>query len=130
MPQKHLRIDDDLALDIQTIAKKKKMTDNAVILEALKFYRDYIYMGEQATIINQEILAMVEANMRLAEHRINNKTNQVLSALAIQAGIQNQILAASLEVDPLLLTEYRRIAAEFLKANQRVLRLDELEDSE
>lgn len=130
MPQKHLRIDDDLALDIRTIAKKKKMTDNAVILEALKFYRDYIYMGEQATIINQEILAMVEANMRLAEHRINNKTNQVLSALAIQAGIQNQILAASLEVDPLLLAEYRRIAAEFLKANQRVLRLDELEDSE
>lgn len=130
MPQKHIRLEDALATDIANIAVKKNMSENAVIEQALKFYRDYIFMGEQATIVNQEILKVTEANLKLLEHRINLRTNKVLSEAAIQLGILNQIIAGSLEIDPLLLPTYRKNAVEFLGLNQRVLRLDDLENSE
>jgi len=62
----------------------------------------------------------------MAEQRINNKTNQVLSALAIETGTLEQIIAASLDVDRGKLKKYRENAVDFLKANNRVIRMDEV----
>lgn len=121
-----IRIDDSLGEDIAKIAEENNTTDNMVIEKALKYYRDYIYMTDKATLINDDILRINKANMDLLEQRINHKTNQVLSSLAIEVAILTQLIAGSLEVDPLQLPEYRKRALEFMRQNNRVLRLDEL----
>lgn len=121
-----IRIDDSLAQDITKIAEEENMSENMAMEQALEFYRDYKYMTGKATIINDEILRIGKANTELLEQRINHKTNQVLSSLAIEVSILTQIVAGSLEVDPLQLPEYRKRALEFLRQNNRVFRLDEL----
>lgn len=118
--------DDKLASDIPQMAKANNSSENALIETALKFYRDYMYMKDKATIINEEILKINKAGLDLLEQRVNNKTNQVLSELAIQMSIMTQVIAGSLQIDPLQLPEYRKKAVEFLRANNRVFRLDEL----
>lgn len=126
MAKRTIRIDDQLSGDIGAIAKDKNKSENATIEEALRFYRDYVYMKEKSTIINEEILKVNKAGLDLLEQHINHKTNQVLSELSIQVCILTQVIAGSLDVDPLSLPELRRKAVEFLKTNNRVLRLDEL----
>lgn len=121
-----IRIDDSLAQDITQIAAEGNMSENMAVEQALKFYRDYKYMAGKATIINDEILRIGKANQDLLEQRINHKTNQVLSSLAVEVAILTQLIAGSLEVDPLQLPEFRKRALEFLRQNNRVLRLDEL----
>ncbi len=73
-----------------------------------------------------KFLKSTKPALNLLEQKINHKTNQVLSELSIQMCILNQIIAGSIQVDPLLLPEYRRKAMEFLRTNNRVFRLDEL----
>jgi predicted transcriptional regulator len=126
MAKRTIRMNDDLAADVSRIAKENNKSENSVVEDALKFYRDYIYMKGKATIISDEILRVQKAGLDLLEQRVNHKTNQVLSELAIQVCILEQIIAGSLQVDPLLLPDYRRRAMEFLRTNNRVFRLDEL----
>ena len=126
MAKRTIRMNDDLAADVSRIAKENNQSENSVVEDALKFYRDYVYMKGKATIISDEILRVQKAGLDLLEQRVNHKTNQVLSELAIQVCILEQIIAGSLQVDPLLLPDYRRRAMEFLRTNNRVFRLDEL----
>lgn len=83
-------------------------------------------MEEKATIINQEIINIIQASNALLLQQINNKTNRVLSELAIQNAIQNMILESELDVSDIDADKYRKKAIEFLRTNNRVLRLDEL----
>lgn len=126
--RKTIRIDEKLANDLTNIVDEERKSENQVIEEALKLYRDFHYMSDKATVINEEILKLNKASLDLLEYRINNKTNQVLSELAIQTCIQNLIIANSLDVSPLDLDEYRRQAVEFLRNNNRVLKLSELKE--
>lgn len=126
---KYLRIEDTLLSDIMNITKERGFkNDSQTVEEALKLYRDYHYMQAKASFINEELVHILQASYRMAENSINQKTNRVLSELAIQTAIQNHILAASLEVDKVDLNNYRLRAVDFLKQNNRVLRLDELSD--
>lgn len=120
------RLDEKLIADISNLAEQDNMSENAAIEQALKFYRDYRYMADKATIINDEILRVSRANLDLLEQRVNHKTNQVLSSLAVEVSVLTQVIAGSLEVDPLQLPEYRKRALEFLRLNNRIFRLDEL----
>ncbi len=127
MPQKRsVRIDDALYEDITAIADQENKSANLVIDSALKFYRDMYYMENRATFINEEMLKVFKANLDLLLQQINHKSNRLLSELSIQSAIQNLILAHELDVDELRLQQYRQQAVEFLKANNRILRLDEL----
>ncbi len=124
--RKSVRIEENLYSDILAIAEKQNMSVNQTIEQALKYYRDMRYMENSATFINEEILKVIKANSDLLLHQINNKSNQLLSELAIQSVIQNLIIAEELEVNDLMIKAYRSQAIEFLKTNNRVLRLDEL----
>lgn len=123
-----IRIPDELHTDISAIAKESGASLNFVVEQALKYYRDKRYMEEKATIINQEIINIIQASNALLLQQINNKTNRVLSELAIQNAIQNMILESELDVSDLDADKYRKKAIEFLRTNNRVLRLDELID--
>lgn len=123
-----IRIPDELHADISVIAKESGASLNYVAEQALKYYRDKRYMEEKATIINQEIINIIQASNALLLQQINNKTNRVLSELAIQNAIQNMILESELDVSDIDADKHRKKAIEFLRTNNRVLRLDELID--
>ena len=112
-----VRISDELHAAMSEIAKNDGTSLN---------YRDKRYMDDKATIINEEIISIIQANNALLLQQINNKSNRVLSELSIQNAIQNLILTNELDVDKIDADNYRQQAVEFLKTNNRVLRLDEL----
>lgn len=128
MAKKLINYDDQLAEDVKSIAVELNQNANQVIETAIKFYRDYYYQQEKATFINKEMIEIIKSTFRTAENSINQKTNRVLSELAIQAAVQNLILANSLDVKMQDLHVYRLKALDFLKENNRVLRMDEIID--
>jgi len=126
LQKKTYRLNVKTAESIAKLAREKNRTETAIVEEAIKVYSDYLYMQEHATIIPQEIVKVLQSTVAMAEQRINNKTNQVLSALTIETGTLEQIIAASLDVDRGKLKKYRENAVDFLKANNRVIRMDEV----
>ena len=126
LQKKTYRLNVKTADSIAKLAREKNRTETAIVEEAIKVYSDYLYMQEHATIIPQEIVKVLQSTVAMAEQRINNKTNQVLSALTIETGTLEQIIAASLDVDRGKLKKYRENAVDFLKANNRVIRMDEV----
>ena len=126
LQKKTYRLNVKTAESIAKLAREKNRTETAIVEEAIKFYSDYLYMQEHATVIPQEIVKVLQSTVAMAEQRINNKTNQVLSALAIETGTLEQIIAASLDVDRGKLKKYRENTVDFLKANNRVIRMDEV----
>lgn len=125
-----LRLSKNLSDDIDSIVVEKarvngKVVKNDVYIEALELYRDLYYSKNKATFLNDNILATMQGMVDAMEHRLNNKSNQLLSELCIQQAIIAQMLAYSLEVKGDTIAEYRKRAIEFLKVNQRVFKLDE-----
>lgn len=116
----------DIKSRIEQLAKERACSNSQIVEEALQLYFDKVYMEEKATVINDELLQAVKGVAQLSEAKINAKTNQVLSSLAIEVGVMNQILAQSLQVSPLAVEQYRKNVVEFLRANNRVLRMDEV----
>ena len=116
----------DIKNRIEQLAKERACSNSQIVEEALRLYFDKVYMEEKATVINDELLQAVKGVAQLSEAKINAKTNQVLSSLAIEVGVMNQILAQSLQVSPLAVEQYRKNVVEFLRANNRVLRMDEV----
>lgn len=119
-------LSDDIKKELDRIAEERKTNQSKIVEEALNLLFDKIYMDEKATVISEELLQAMRSITRLSEAKINAKTNQVLSSLAIEVGVMNQILAQSLQVSPLAVEQYRKNVVEFLRANNRVLRMDEV----
>ena len=126
--KKTYRLDEAILKDIKSIAEDERQSENQTVETALKFYRDYHYMGRKACFINEQILQVIQASFRMAEHTINQKTNKLVSELAIQSAIQNMIIADSLEVSQKDIHTYRLKALDFLRESQRIFRMDELTD--
>ena len=126
MKEIRVKIADSLHSDISAIAKENNCCVTEIVVEALKVYRDYKYMGDRATIINENILKMVQANINLLLKEINNKSNRVLSEAAIQSAIQNMIISSELDVSATDAEQFRKQAIKFLQSSNRVLRLDEI----
>ena len=119
-------LDSGLKKSVEVLAEERSCTQSQIFENALRLYMDKVYMEEKATVINDELLQAVKSVAQLSEAKINAKTNQVLSSLAIEVGVMNQILAQSLQVSPLAVEQYRKNVVEFLRANNRVLRMDEV----
>ena len=119
-------ISPDIKSRVEQLAKERACSNSQIVEDALQLYFDKVYMEEKATVINDELLQAVKGVAQLSEAKINAKTNQVLSSLAIEVGVMNQILAQSLQVSPLAVEQYRKNVVEFLRANNRVLRMDEV----
>lgn len=125
-----VRVNEKMYDNYKRLAEDENKDVTQYINEALQYYWDYKHMQNSANFINKEVLQVLRATVGGLENKINNKTNQVLSELAIQVNIQNQVLANNLEINPVQLEIYRQNAVDFLKANQRVLRLNEAIDDE
>lgn len=120
------RISDETVETLKAIADKENCTETAVIENAIRYYRDYLYVQNDGAFITESVKRTVLASVNLMESRLNNRTNKVLSELAIQQGILCQVIAHELEVNPRALDNYRRAAVEYLKMNDRVFRLEDI----
>ena len=120
------RISDETVETLKAIADKENCTEPAVIENAIRYYRDYLYVQNDGAFITESVKRTVLASVNLMESRLNNRTNKVLSELAIQQAILCQVIAHELEVNPRALDNYRRAAVEYLKMNDRVFRLEDI----
>lgn len=120
------RISDETVETLKAIADKENCTETAVIENAIRYYRDYLYVQNDGAFITESVKRTVLASVNLMESRLNNRTNKVLSELAIQQAILCQVIAHELEVNPRALDNYRRDAVEYLKMNDRVFRLEDI----
>ena len=120
------RISDETVETLKAIADKENCTETAVIENAIRYYRDYLYVQTDGAFISERVKRTVLASVNQMESRLNNRTNKVLSELAIQQAILCQVIAHELEVNPRALDNYRRAAVEYLKMNDRVFRLEDI----
>ena len=104
------RISDETVETLKAIADKENCTETAVIENAIRYYRDYLYVQNDGAFITESVKRTVLASVNLMESRLNNRTNKVLSELAIQQAILCQVIAHELEVNPRALANYRRPA--------------------
>ena len=111
------RISDETVETLKAIADKENCTETAVIENAIRYYRDYLYVQNDGAFITESVKRTVLASVNLMESRLNNRTNKVLSELAIQQAILCQVIAHELEVNPRALDNYRR---------DRVFRLEDI----
>lgn len=94
------RISDETVETLKAIADKENCTETAVIENAIRYYRDYLYVQNDGAFITESVKRTVLASVNLMESRLNNRTNKVLSELAIQQAILCQVIAHELEVNP------------------------------
>ncbi|MEG2372274.1 MAG: hypothetical protein RSB36_05755, partial [Hydrogenoanaerobacterium sp.] len=87
--KKTFLLDGQLASDIKAIAIELHQSETQTISSALKLYRDDYYMKHKATLVNERIVSILQATCANMERSINQRTNAVLSELAIQSAMQN-----------------------------------------
>lgn len=128
MYQRRISIDEKLANEVKNIASETGNSENAVIQKAISQYVNAYFMENKSSFLNDNVLAAMQGISDRMEMRLNHKTNQLLSELAIQVSIIEQILGASIPVDGDVLSKFRQNAVEFIKVNQRIFRMDEVID--
>ena len=124
--KKTYRVSEETKKTVEEIATQEGCTETAVFENAIRYYKDYLYMQTDGAFINESVKRTFLASVNLMETRLNNRTNKVLSELAIQQAIICQVLAHELEINPRALDNYRRAAVEYLKMNDRVFRLEDI----
>lgn len=120
------RFEEGLYTSISRIAEEQHQSMNFCISQALQMYCDCYYMKEKSSIITDEFVQVMRSQFQLLEHRLNNRSNQLLSSVAIQQFIISKVLAESLDISPDALDYYRKQAVEFMKENNRVFSLKEM----
>ena len=124
--KKSYRISASTAEMLKTIVEKENCTEVSAVENAIRYYKDYLYMQTDGAFISESVKRTFLASVNLMETRLNNRTKKVLSELAIQQAIICQVLAHELEINPRALDGYRRAAVEYLKMNDRVFRLEDI----
>lgn len=119
-------VDADAYSSLEAIAQGESRTMTQVVNEALRYYADRYYLEHKATMLPNEILEAMQSTVNMLERRLDNRSSQLLSNMAVQLFILNRVLADSLEISAEALEQYRSQAAEFIKANNRLLELREV----
>ena len=120
------RLNEKIVSEIYNIADECHSKRTFMIEKALEQYVASYRLQKKASLLLQEVIDVQKSLVDLLEHRINNRSNQLLSSMAIQQFVLCKVIAESLEISPDALELYRRQAAEFLKENNRVFSLKEM----
>ena len=119
-------VDTDACTSLEEIARNENRTMTQVINEALRYYADRYYLEHKATMLPNEIMEAMQSTVNMLERRLDNRSSQLLSSMAVQLFIVNRVLADSLDISAEALEQYRSQAAEFIKGNNRLLELREV----
>lgn len=120
------RLNEKIVSEIYNIADECHSKRTFMIEKALEQYVESYRLQKKASLLSQEVIDIQKSLVDLLEHRINNRSNQLLSSMAIQQFVLCKVIAESLDISPDALELYRRQAAEFLKENNRVFSLKEM----
>ena len=120
------RLNEKIVSEIYNIADECHSKRTFMIEKALEQYVESYRLQKKASLLSQEVIDVQKSLVVLLGHRINNRSNQLLSSMAIQQFVLCKVIAESLEISPDALELYRRQAAEFLKENNRVFSLKEM----
>ena len=120
------RLNEKIVSEIYNIADECHSKRTFMIEKALEQYVESYRLQKKASLLSQEVIDVQKSLVDLLEHRINNRSNQLLSSMAIQQFVLCKVIAESLEISPDALELYRRQTAEFLKENNRVFSLKEM----
>ena len=120
------RLNEKIVSEIYNIADECHSKRTFMIEKALEQYVESYRLQKKASLLSQEVIDVQKSLVDFLEHRINNRSNQLLSSMAIQQFVLCKVIAESLEISPDALELYRRQAAEFLKENNRVFSLKEM----
>lgn len=122
-----LRLQTDVHSQIEYICEESNISKNLLIERACKFYIDYLNQ-HNSPLLNDTIINLVRSMMNNTEDKINNKSNQLLSSIAIELGTLQLIIANSLNVSPEQVKHYRDLSVSFLKSNNRIFKMKEALD--
>lgn len=128
MPRKNFYLSQETIERLESAAQSESTSMSLLVEKALLSYFDTMYMEKYAGTIPEDILKSFEAQTALMENRLNNKTNKLISELAIQLGILQMVISNNLDVNPEFVEQARIRMVEYLKTNNRVFRLSGLID--
>lgn len=77
--KKTYRVSEEAKRMVEEIAAKENCTETAVFENAIRCYRDYLYVQNNGAFITESVKRTVLASVNLMESRLNNRTNKVLS---------------------------------------------------
>lgn len=120
------RLEENIVSDIYKIAEEKQVKPALIVAQALKQYSQQYYFQEKSSLLSEEVIQSQKSLMTLLEHRLNNRSNQLLSSIAIQQFILAKTIAESLDISPDAVELYRKQAVEFLRENNRLFSLKEM----
>lgn len=130
MARKNYNISDATVERLENLSRQENCSMSQIVEKSLSLYFDTKYMSEQATTIPEDIQKVFSAQTSLMESRLNNKSNQLLSEMAIQIGVLQMVVSNSLDVSPEFVEKARVRMIEYLKTNNRVFNLSQLVNEE
>ncbi len=120
------RLPAELSDRLEFWAKEAGCSKNDMLIEACRMYGDLKAAHEPGSYLPQWAVQQIRGISGDLQTRINHRSNQLLSSMAIQLTVLQYLIADNLEVSSAALAEYTAQAVEHLKTNNRLFRMDEL----
>lgn len=116
--------------DAYQLAKKLSLNNNCsqseIISRAVKEYAEKQYSPKSFTAVTDTAAAVAGSIVSGMEHRLNNRSNQLLSSMAIEIYILQRIVAENLDVDFQKVLGYEDEARLAMTEKNRLFELDEI----
>ena len=74
--KKTYRVSEEAKRMVEEIAAKENCTETAVFENAIRCYRDYLYVQNNGAFITESVKRTVLASVNLMESRLNNRTKR------------------------------------------------------
>lgn len=127
MARIHVNLDDNTIIEVDSFNKEHKIKSRSETIDkALSFYIDYQNNKEPGDFLAKEIQAIMTGNMELVEKRLGNRFAKLLSDIAIQLGIQQQVFKSISNITEDDISLFRKIAVDEMKNNQRIFKYEDL----
>lgn len=88
-------------------------------------YRDQKACGRPGSLISQSMKNTLEGLCQMMEQNLNQRSNQLLSSIAIQLYVLQRVVSDNLQIDGNAIDDYTQEAVEMLQRNNRVFRMQE-----
>lgn len=101
-------------------------SQSEIISRAVKEYAEKQYSPKSFTAVTDTAAAVAGSIVSGMEHRLNNRSNQLLSSMAIEIYILQRIVAENLDVDFQKVLGYEDEARLAMTEKNRLFELDEI----
>ena len=123
--QVNLRLPPDVTMAIIQLAEEEDATQTEIVAAAVRMYRDQKACGRPGSLISQSMKNTLEGLCQMMEQNLNQRSNQLLSSIAIQLYVLQRVVSDNLQIDGNAIDDYTQEAVEMLQRNNRVFRMQE-----